>query len=106
MKALDDLSLESGASPSHHPTSNRVVARTDTKDETVSNSDKSSDQAGASLQVGRKETQLVKRSKIFLALILILAATGGALATYTFLKNDDEFTMAKEVRFLLQSSSS
>ena len=98
MKIADDLSLESGGS-SHHLTNNHGFARNTPKDETVSDSDKSLDR-GVAPQVGRKETQLVKRSKIFLAFILILAATGGALATFTFLKKDDEFTMAKEVSFL------
>ena len=99
MKVADDLSLGSGGSSSPHQTSNDRGVIRNTKEETVSDSGKSLDQGGT-LQVGGKETQLVKRSKILLAVILILAATGGALATFTFLKTDDEFTMEKEVRSL------
>ena len=97
MNANDDtLSLESGASSTHENHDDHHPAGSSARDETASTSEKSAGGSATSV-VGGRETRLVQRSKAFLALVLVLAATGGAIATYKFLEHEDELAMSKEV---------
>lgn len=98
--ADDILSLESGASSTNHYHDDRIASGSSVRDETASTSEKSAGGRSATSIVGGRETRLVRRSKAFLALVLVLAATGGAVATYQFLKQEDEIAMSKEVSFI------
>lgn len=95
----DTLSLESGASSRHDYHDDHHLAASSARDETASTSEKSAGGSATSV-VGGRETRLVRRSKAFLALVLVLAATGGAVATYLFLDHEDEIAMSQEVSFV------
>ncbi len=108
MNADDSASLESGASSSHcyndgNSDFHGGYTGSSTKDETASNSEKSAD--GSASIVGGHETRLVRKSKILLGAILILAATGIAVATYKFLKQEDDLVMSKDVSTVVNSCS-
>lgn len=95
MNTDDTLSLESGASSTHENNDDHLATASSARDESASTSDKSAAGTAPSV-VGGRETRLVRRSKAFLALVLVLAATGGAVATYRFLQQEDELAMSKE----------
>ncbi len=106
MNADDNASLESGASSSHcyndaNSDFHGGYTGSSTKDETASNSEKSAD--GSASIVGGHETRLVRKSKILLGAILILAATGIAVATHKFLKQEDDLVMSKDVSSVVNS---
>lgn len=108
MEVDDGASLESGVSSTLDNNDGNIdfhggYAGSSTKDETLSNSEKSGD-GSASVVVAGHETRMVRRSKVFLWLVLVLAATGAAIATYRFLKKEDDFAVSKEVCCTIEGS--
>lgn len=102
----DTLSLESGASSTnHYDDDDRIPSGSSARDETGSTSERSAGAGSATSIVGGRETRLVRRSKAFLALVLVLAATVGAVATYRFLEQEDEIAMSREVSLVFFPST-
>jgi hypothetical protein len=66
------------------------------RDETVSNSG-TEDGSSSERSLARQETKFVRRSKLLVCFVLVLAATAGAFLTFKFLEREDEEAMAKQV---------
>jgi len=102
MNSTDDSSLESGASHGEFikPEESSTIGGDDlgsgssTRDETTS---RTSDKSGDGSALGRQNQRPVRRSKAMVALVLLIAATLAAVATYKFLKLADNLAMAKQV---------
>jgi hypothetical protein len=62
----------------------------------------SNSQADDEAHFTRSETKLVNRSKLLVYLALLCAAAAVCAATYIFLSNDEENTMAAEVSLLIR----
>jgi hypothetical protein len=70
---------------------------TSKEDETTFSNSATGDGTSSVSSLARRETQLVRRSKVFVCLILAVAATAGAVVTHSFLEREEEESMAKQV---------
>jgi hypothetical protein len=98
-----DSHIASDASSGLEETPDKIVNggsisdSTSQEDETTFSNSATGDGPSSVSSLARRETQLVRSSKLLVCFILAVAATTGAVITYTFLEREEEESMAKQV---------